>query len=91
MSMSFPGDGFPKAQQQNDPAAGATVIDYSGGNQTITRNVRGVYIGTGGNLNVIMVDGTTALFSNLVAGQIYPFRIRTVLQASSNAAGVLLH
>ncbi len=91
MSMSFPGDGFPKAQQQNDPAVGATTINYSGGNQTVTRNVRGVYIGTGGDLNVIMVDGTTALFVGLIAGWVYPFRIRTVVQSLSSAAGVLLH
>lgn len=74
----------------SDPATGAVAIDYSGGNQTLAVEARGIYISTAGHLNVTMRDGQTVLFSNLAAGQVYPFGVTAILQASSTAAGVVL-
>jgi hypothetical protein len=73
-----------------DPAYGAVTIDYSGGDQTLTQYARGVYIGTAGNLKVDLLDGSTATFSNLVAGTVYPFTIKKIYQTGSTAAGVVL-
>lgn len=45
---------------------------------------RAVYIGGAGNLKVIMVDGSTGLFSNVVAGSQLP--IRAIALSSGNTA-----
>lgn len=75
----------------SDPATGAVAINYAGGNQTLATCSRGVYIGTAGHLKVDMVDGQTEItFSNLAAGQIYPFAITKIYQVGSTAAGVVL-
>lgn len=78
------------SQAGNDPAVGAIAIDYSGGNQVLDPSGRAVYIATAGNLNVVMQDGSTVLFSNLVAGQIYAIAIKQVTQTNSTAAGLVL-
>ena len=76
--------------RRSDPADGALAIDYSGGNQTLTTQSRGIYIGTAGNLKVDMGDGTTVTFSNLVAGTIYPLAVKKIYQTGSTAAGLVL-
>jgi hypothetical protein len=80
-------DYFPRAGELSDPPVGLVAIDYSGGNQTFTVAVRGVQISTAGTLNVIMVDGTTGVVTVQLGTT--PMRIRTILQASSTAAGVV--
>lgn len=78
-------------QRASDPVVGAVAISYGGGDQTFTQNPRGVYIGTAGHLKVDLIDGSTAItFSNLAAGQIYPFAITKIYQSGSTAAGVAL-
>lgn len=78
------------AAKRSDPAQGAVAIDYSGGNQTLTTESRGVYIGTAGHLKVDMADGTTVTFSNLAAGTIYPLAFKKIYQTGSTAAGLVL-
>lgn len=75
---------------QSDPALGAVVINYGSGDQDITVPVRGIYIGTAGNLKVDMSDGTTVTFASLAAGQVYPFSITKIYQTGSTAAGHVL-
>jgi hypothetical protein len=76
----------------DEPAIGAVAISYGSGDQDLsTYRVRGVYIGTAGNLKVDMADGTTAVtFSNLAAGAIYPLKVTKVYQTGSSAAGLAL-
>lgn len=89
MADTFP-DRAPATQ--SDPAIGAAAIDYSGGDQTFTKRVRGIYIATAGALKVDMADGTTVTFSSLAAGTVYPFCITKIYQTgSSAAAGVVLY
>lgn len=73
-----------------DPAMGGVAISYGGGNQVLATYGRAIYIGTAGNLAVVMVDGTAVTFSNLLAGTVYPFAVRQITQAGSTAAGVVL-
>lgn len=73
-----------------DPAIGGEAIDYSGGDQDITFAARGVYVGTAGHLKVDLVTGDTVTFSNLTAGNVYPFAIKKIYQTGSSAAGVIL-
>lgn len=74
----------------DDPFTGAVAINYGSGNQVLATESRGVYIGTAGHLAVIMRDGSEVTFSNLAAGQVYWFAIRTIKQSGSTAAGVAL-
>jgi hypothetical protein len=77
----------------SEGARTATAISYGGGNQILTKYARGVYITTGGALNLVLVDDPNAtgnVFTGLVAGQWYPFCVAQVLQSSSTAAGFLL-
>lgn len=77
----------------DEPAFGALPINYSGGDHDLSAvRVRGIYIGTAGNLKVDMPDGTTGVtFSNLAAGVIYPIKVTKVYQTGSTAAGLVLY
>ena len=74
------------------PAIGGVTISYGGGDQDLTSyKIRGVYIGTAGNLKVDMADGSTQLtFSNLAAGTIYPLMVTKIYNSGSTAAGIAL-
>lgn len=74
---------------QSDPPYDAYAIDYSGGNQTLTGRVRGVYVGTSGHLKVDMAGGTAVTFSNLPVG-FHPMNITKIYQTGSTAAGLVL-
>lgn len=77
--------------RRSDPAQGAVAIDYSGGDQVLATESRGIYIDTAGNLKVDMADGTTVTFENLAAGTIYPIAITKIYQTgSTTAAGLVL-
>lgn len=81
-------DYFPRSQALSDPPCGLVAIDYSGGNQDLSGYaVRGVQISTAGNLNVVMVDGSSGVV--YVTQGLNSMRIKTILQASSTAAGVV--
>lgn len=81
-----------KGVAAGDAAIGAIAIDYSGADQEFTRAVRGIYVGTAGNLKVDMADGTSGVtFSNLAAGSIYALKVTKIYQTGSTAAGLALY
>lgn len=83
-------DTFPTTQvaQQNDPAIGAVVIDYSGGNQDIAGKARALYITTAGILVVDTARGDVAVQHPVVVG-IAPLSVTRIYQAGSTAAGAV--
>jgi len=79
---------------QRDPATGGvafTNADLDLLASTTAQTSRGIYVGTAGNLACEMHDGSSVTFSNLAAGQVYPFAIRKVIGASTTAAGIILY
>lgn len=56
----------------DSPAGGAEAIVNG---TTLTQPSRGVYVGGAGNLGCTLINGSTATFVGLLAGQVYPFRI----------------
>lgn len=50
---------------------------------------RGVYIGTTGNLAVIMDGGQSVVFKNLAAGMMHPMRVTRVLSTGTTAVDIL--
>jgi hypothetical protein len=51
----------------------------------LTHVTRAIYVGGGGHLNVVMLGGTTVLFSNVPAGSLLPIRVRQVLATGTTA------
>lgn len=76
-------------QTADDPYTGAVIIDYSGGDQTLSVYARGVFISTAGNLKVDMLDGQTVTFLSLPVG-IHRICFRKIYQTGSAAAGLVL-
>lgn len=79
-----------RAAAASDPAIGAVAISYGGGDQNLTGFVRGLYITTAGNLNVVFADGSNVTLTGLLAGTVYPFCLTQIKQSSSTAAGFVL-
>lgn len=78
-----------RVARQDEPV-GAVAIDYSGGDQVLTKPVRRVYVATTGHLRVDMLDGSTVTFSSLPVGQ-HEMRITKIYQTGSTAAGLALY
>ncbi|SFE74347.1 hypothetical protein SAMN04487969_10642 [Paenibacillus algorifonticola] len=67
------------------PAVGIKVIAPSDSN--LFEATRAIYVGTGGDLNVQMFDGTTAIIPAMPTGM-YPISVVKVLATSTTAAGI---
>lgn len=50
---------------------------------------RALYIGTAGNLSVIMADGMTANFTSIPAGTILPIRVSRVRNTGTTAGAIV--
>lgn len=73
----------------SDPAIGG--VTFTGtADVTLDKHSRGVYISTAGNLAVVMLDGTSVTFTGLLAGVVYPFCFKSIADAGTTAAGVVL-
>lgn len=68
-------------------ARGSVAIDVSGGNQTLPAGVRGIYVGTTGNLKVDLPDGSSPTFTNVAAG-VFPVQATKVYQTGTTASGM---
>ena len=80
-----------RIRTSSESARAAVAINYSSGDQTLTKCSRGVYVTTSGTLVVRLADDTAdATFTGLLAGQWYPLAVAIVRQTSSTAAGLLL-
>lgn len=55
----------------------------------LTTNARALYVGTGGNVAVLMVDGTTVTFTNVQDGTILPIRIQRVNSTNTTASNMV--
>lgn len=74
---------------QSDPAIGAVAFTGTA-DVEFSNRIRGVYIGTAGDLKCTMADGSTPTFVGLLAGQIYPFCITKVFDTGTTCAGHVL-
>lgn len=78
-----------RASGADDPAVGVVAINYAGGDQTLAIDGRRIYVTTAGNLNLVFVDGSTAIMP-VLANTTYAWAVRTIKQTSSTAAGFIL-
>jgi hypothetical protein len=84
------------AARANETLGGSTdslrsfqAIDVSGGDVTLSRITRGVYVGTSGDINVLGGDDNTpVVIPGLAAGMWHPMQVQKILQTSTTAAGI---
>jgi hypothetical protein len=51
---------------------------------------RGIYVGAGGNLRVLLADDTSPVtLTNVSAGVIYPLRVKRVYSTTTTASGLI--
>lgn len=51
---------------------------------------RCVYIGTGGDLAVVMAGGQTVIFKNCSAGQLLPLRVKSIMATNTTASDIVI-
>lgn len=71
----------------DNPAEYAAAVTPSDSTD-LTQVPRALYIGSSGNLNVDMMDGTTVLFSSVPNG-IFPVRVKRVRATSTTASNIV--
>jgi hypothetical protein len=71
----------------NSPATHAVLLVKS--DSTVIPDTRGLYVGGAGNLNVVMNDGATALFTAVPVGTTLNISIKQLLDTSTTATAVL--
>jgi hypothetical protein len=69
------------------PALGARAVAPS--NSTEITTTRSLYVGTGGNVAVTMVDGDQVTFSNVPSGTMLPIQVIQVRATGTTAADIL--
>ena len=76
-------------------SANATVAAHSAfvvtpSDVTLLPATRGLYVGTGGNINVVMAeDENTVLFTAVPSGFILPIQVIQVLSTSTTASNII--
>lgn len=72
----------------NHPAASAVAVTPHDTNP-LTNISRGLYIGTAGNLAVVMQDGTEVNFASVPAGAVLPIRVQKVKATGTTAGNIV--
>jgi len=52
---------------------------------------RSLFVGTGGNINIVMAGGTTLLHKNVVAGTILPVAATNISATNTTAADIIAY
>lgn len=84
----------------NDKTAGRASIDQmppASGGETVTPHdtneltsvSRGLYVGVGGNVAVVMADGTALTFVGVAAGTLLPLRVKQVKATNTTATSMV--
>jgi hypothetical protein len=68
----------------NSPASGVEAVTPSD-TVPLTKTSRGLWVGGGGNVSVVMADGTTAVLAAVPSGTLLPLRVTRVNLASTTA------
>ena len=84
---------YAPSAEYSSPAIDAAAVTPDDANDITRRNnqvVRGLYVGTGGNVTVRMRgETTTVLFSNVPAGSILPVMVDRVMATGTTASNIV--
>jgi len=73
---------------QMPPATGGEAVTPHDTNE-LTSVSRGLYVGVGGNVAVVMADGTPLTFVGVNAGTMLPIRVKQVKSTNTTAASIV--
>ena len=72
-----------------EPAKSAFVVTPADSAFSNGLKARALFVGTGGNVNVLMADGVTVLYSNVQDGTLLPVRCNGVYTTSTTASNIV--
>lgn len=82
-------DPFPETPTHQSPAARAAAVSLSD-SVDLTDWSRALFVGVGGNVNVLLVGETSpVLFKGVASGQILPIRAKRVYATSTTATDIV--
>ena len=70
------------------PAVGGFAVTPSD-TAVFAQPTRGLYVGTAGDVAVLLLDGTAVTFSAMLAGVIHPLRATQIRATGTTAAGLV--
>lgn len=70
----------------SDPAQGAGAVTPDA---DLPKHCRALYVGTGGDLAVLMSDASTVTLKAVPAGSLLPIRVRRVLSDGTTASDIV--
>lgn len=74
----------------NYPARTAETIDLSTADYFTAKVTKALYVGSaGGNVSVLMADGTKAVFKLVPAGAILPIQVSAVVKLTTTATDIV--
>jgi hypothetical protein len=76
---------------QAAPATSAVAVTADDDNDLARVPTRGIYVGSEGSLQVVMVDGQTTTFAGVTAGTLLPIAVVRILEASTASSLVALY
>jgi hypothetical protein len=76
------------AERVDSPAVGALTVSPHD-TTTLTTASKALYVGTGGNIAVLMLDGTTATFTAVPTGTVLPIRVQRVNSTNTTASNMV--
>ena len=71
----------------SDPAGNAFAI--TPGTALLSHQARGIYVGTGGDVEIVTPGGQTIVFSNAVSGSVLPVMATKVLATNTTASDLV--
>jgi hypothetical protein len=80
---------YGRTRSAAEPAIDAASVTPSDSVDLTGGATRGLYVGTGGNINVITVGGTTLVFSNVPDGTTLPISVTRVKNTSTTATNIV--
>ena len=77
------------SETQHAYALDAETVDVSGADQAFNRLTRGIWVGSTGNIAVVMASGRATTFTNVPDGSLLPIAASSVLQTGTTAGDVV--
>lgn len=77
------------AEEMYDPVYDAKDVSPNDSTDLPDGNCRGLYVGTGGDVEIVTVGGTTVVFHGVVGGTILPIRCSRVRAANTVASDIV--
>lgn len=84
----YPSNSYLGASSMSFPAEHAEAVTPSDSTDLVVVS-RALYIGSGGNIAVVMASGAAVTFAGLVTGSILPVRVSRVKSTATTASSII--